>query len=103
VYRPSPGGRWLVYFDLARTTYCLYVTSKQRLRSLAPGLTSRAVIEKMTAIQMIDVNHPAYASFDGFGHRLGFKVGSKRQQAAAQSRFAATAGSGSGFASVVVT
>jgi hypothetical protein len=39
-------------------TYCLYVTLQQRLRALAPGLTSRAVIEKMTAIQMIDVHLP---------------------------------------------
>jgi len=38
--------------------YCLYVTLQQRLRALAPGLTSRAVIEKMTAIQMIDVHLP---------------------------------------------
>ena len=30
----------------------------QRVRSLAPGLTSRAVIEKMMAIQMVDVCLP---------------------------------------------
>jgi len=35
--------------------YCLYATLRQRLRALAPGLTSRAVIEKMSAIQMVDV------------------------------------------------
>ena len=38
--------------------YCLYVTLQQRLRVLAPGLTSRAVIEKMSAIQMVDVCLP---------------------------------------------
>ena len=38
--------------------YCLYVTLQQRLRALAPGLTSRAVIEKMSAIQMVDVHLP---------------------------------------------
>ena len=35
--------------------YCLYVTLGQRLRILAPGLTPRAVLEKMSAIQMVDV------------------------------------------------
>ena len=43
---------------IAFLAYCLYVTLQQRLRALAPGLTSRAVIEKMTAIQMIDVHLP---------------------------------------------
>jgi len=43
---------------VAFLAYCLYVTLQQRLRALAPGLTSRAVIEKMSAIQMIDVHLP---------------------------------------------
>ena len=43
---------------VAFLAYCLYVTLQQRLRLLAPGLTSRAVLEKMTAIQMIDVHLP---------------------------------------------
>ena len=38
--------------------YCLQVTLKQRLRSLAPGLTPRAVLEKMAVIQMVDVHLP---------------------------------------------
>lgn len=38
--------------------YCLYVTLRQRLRALAPGLTPRAVMEKMTALQMVDVRVP---------------------------------------------
>jgi len=38
--------------------FCLYVTLRQRLRALAPGLTSRAVLEKMSAIQMVDVRVP---------------------------------------------
>ena len=38
--------------------YCLYVTLRQRLRTLAPGLTPRAVLEKMSAIQMVDVRVP---------------------------------------------
>jgi hypothetical protein len=36
--------------------YCLQVTLKQRLRSLAPGLTQR--LDKMAAIQMVDVQLP---------------------------------------------
>src|SRR3954454_21368701 len=31
---------------------------KQRLRPLAPGLTPRAVLEKMAALQMVDVHLP---------------------------------------------
>ena len=38
--------------------YCLHVTLGQRLRSLAPGLTVRSVLEKFAALQMIDVHLP---------------------------------------------
>lgn len=38
--------------------YCLYTTLQQRLRVLAPGLTSRAVIEKFSSMQMVDVVVP---------------------------------------------
>ena len=38
--------------------YCLHVTFTQRLRTLAPGLTTRSVLEKFTAVQMIDVHLP---------------------------------------------
>lgn len=38
--------------------YCLHVTLTQRLRSLAPGLTTRSVLEKFAAVQMIDVHLP---------------------------------------------
>lgn len=38
--------------------YCLHVTLKQRLRSLAPGLTPRAVLEKFATMQMVDVHLP---------------------------------------------
>ena len=34
------------------------MTLKQRLRSLAPGLTPRSVLDKMAAIQMIDLHLP---------------------------------------------
>ena len=36
---------------VAFLAYCLQVTLKQRLRALAPGLTPRAVIEKMAGMQ----------------------------------------------------
>ena len=38
--------------------YCLHVTLAQRLRTLAPGLTTRSVLEKFAALQMIDVYLP---------------------------------------------
>jgi hypothetical protein len=43
---------------VAFLAYCLQVTLKQRLRALAPGLTPRSVLEKMAAIQMVDVHLP---------------------------------------------
>lgn len=33
-------------------------TLKQRLRALAPGLTPRAVLDKLAAIQMVDIHLP---------------------------------------------
>ena len=38
--------------------YCLMVTLKQRLQAHAPGLTPRAVLDKLAAIQMVDVWFP---------------------------------------------
>ena len=38
--------------------YCLHVTLGRRLRGLAPGLTTRAVLEKFAAVQMLDVRIP---------------------------------------------
>jgi transposase len=38
--------------------YCLHVTLTERLRTLAPGLTARSVLEKFAAVQMIDVHLP---------------------------------------------
>ena len=43
---------------VAFIAYCLQITLKQRLRSLAPGLTPRSVLDKMAAIQMVDVHLP---------------------------------------------
>jgi hypothetical protein len=38
--------------------YCLHITLGHRLKSLAPGLTTRSVLEKFSAVQMIDVMIP---------------------------------------------
>ena len=43
---------------VAFVAYCLQVTLKQRTRTLAPGLTPRAVLEKFAAVQMVDVHLP---------------------------------------------
>jgi transposase len=43
---------------VAFLAYCLSVTLKYRLRAHAPGLTPRAVLEKLAAIQMLDVCFP---------------------------------------------
>jgi transposase len=40
---------------VAFLAYCLLVTLKNRLQALAPGLTPKAVLEKLAAIQMLDV------------------------------------------------
>jgi len=43
---------------IAFLAYCLHVTLGRRLHALAPGLTARSVLEKFTAVQMIDVHVP---------------------------------------------
>jgi hypothetical protein len=40
---------------IAFLAYCLWVTLKNRLQALAPGLTPKAVLEKLATIQMLDV------------------------------------------------
>ena len=44
---------------VAFLAYCLTVTLKHRLQPLAPGLTPRAVLEKLATIQMLDVSFPS--------------------------------------------
>jgi hypothetical protein len=46
------------YVAIHLVAYCLQVTLKHRLHSLAPGLTPRAVLEKFASMQMIDVHLP---------------------------------------------
>lgn len=43
---------------IAFLAYCLHVTLGHRLKNLAPGLTTRSVLEKFSAVQMIDVRIP---------------------------------------------
>src|SRR6476660_5232319 len=43
---------------VAFIAYCLQITLKQRLRSEAPGLTPRSMLDKMAAMQMVDVHLP---------------------------------------------
>ena len=43
---------------VAFMAYCLHVTLRARLKSLAGGLTPRVVLDKLAAIQMLDVHFP---------------------------------------------
>ena len=43
---------------VAFLAYCLHVTLRARLRPLAAGLTPRAVLDKLAAIQMFDIHFP---------------------------------------------
>ena len=60
--RPYLGFLFRCYSDpifVAFIAYCLQVTLKNQARSLAPGLTARAILEKLSTIQMVDVHLPA--------------------------------------------
>src|SRR6266853_390098 len=43
---------------VAFLAYCLHVTLRAQLKPLAAGLTPRAVLEKLAAVQMLDVHFP---------------------------------------------
>jgi len=51
-------GRIEAHIFVAFLAYCLQVILKVRLRPLAPGLTLRSALEKLAAIQMVDVHLP---------------------------------------------
>ena len=51
-------GRIEAHIFVAFLAYCLHVTLRARLKPLAPGLTARAVLDKLAAIKMIDVHLP---------------------------------------------
>jgi hypothetical protein len=54
---------WVCRFEahifVAFLAYCLHVTLRARLRPLAAGLTPRAALHKLAAVQMLDVHFPA--------------------------------------------
>ena len=52
------GHRVEAHILVAFLAYCLLVTLKNRLQVLAPGLTPKAVLEKLATIQMLDVWFP---------------------------------------------
>jgi transposase len=60
---------------VAFLSYCLHVTLRQKLRALAPGLTPRAVLEKFTRMQMMDVHFPTTD-----GRKLIFRRYTKPEQ-----------------------
>ncbi len=57
IYHQHPE-RIEAHIFIAFLAYCLHVTLARRLRDLAPGLTPRSVLEKLAAIQMLDVHLP---------------------------------------------
>ena len=50
--------RIAAHIFVAFLSYCLQVTLRGQLWTLAPGLTSRAVLDKFAAMQMVDVHFP---------------------------------------------
>lgn len=57
IYHQDPK-RIEAHLFIAFLAYCLHVTLGRRLRDLAPGLTPRSVLEKLGAMQMLDVHLP---------------------------------------------
>ena len=43
---------------IAFIAYCLHVTLRAQLKPLAGGITPRAVLDKLAAVQMLDVHFP---------------------------------------------
>jgi hypothetical protein len=43
---------------VAFLAYCLQITLRARFKPMAPGLTPRAVLDKLAAVQMLDVHFP---------------------------------------------
>jgi Transposase DDE domain len=52
------GHRVEAHIFIAFLAYCLLVTLKNRLQALAPGLTPKVILEKLSTIQMLDVYLP---------------------------------------------
>lgn len=51
-------GRIEAHIFVCFLAYCLHVTLGYRLKQLAPGLTTRSVLEKFAAVSMVDVHIP---------------------------------------------
>ena len=51
-------GRIEAHIFVSFLAYCLQATLRGKLRALAPGLTPRAVLDKLAGIQMLDVYFP---------------------------------------------
>jgi transposase len=51
-------GRIEAHIFVAFLAYCLHVSLHSKLRALAPGLTPRAVLDKLAGIQMLDIYFP---------------------------------------------
>ncbi len=52
------GDRIDAHIFISFMSYCLFVTLKHKARQAAPGLTARAVREKFSTMQMVDVHLP---------------------------------------------
>lgn len=57
IFHQSPE-RIEAHVFIAFLAYCLHVTLGRKLKSLAPGLTTRSALEKFAAVQMVDVHVP---------------------------------------------
>jgi len=51
-------GRVEAHIFVSFLAYCLWVTLKQRLAALAPGLTPRSALDQLAGVQMLDVVMP---------------------------------------------
>lgn len=54
----SVGPRVEAHIFVCFLAYCLYVTLRQRLKALAPGLTPRTALETLATVQMLDLRLP---------------------------------------------
>jgi transposase len=52
------GPRIEAHIFVAFLAYCLHVSLKEKLRRRAPGLTPRQVLDKLGALQLLDVHFP---------------------------------------------
>jgi hypothetical protein len=57
IFHQKPG-RIEAHLFIAFLSYCLSITLRQQLRELAGGLMPRAVLEKLSTVQMLDVRIP---------------------------------------------